>query len=363
MEPIKFLIVDDREENLLALEMLLRRDGLEVLRASSGAIALELLLVHDVALALIDVQMPDLDGFGLAELMRGSKRTMHIPIIFVTAGNRDRERVFKGYECGAVDFLFKPIEPLVLKGKADVFFDLYKQRRELSSALALNEMFVAAVGHDLRNPLCALVMGTQVLLARCSDPEHLETLRRMSSAATRMNTMIEQLVDLTRGRMTDGTAFRGNERVDLGELAIRVVDELSGTHPDKEISVVVHGDCSAPGGADRLLQLLSNLVSNALYHGAPGDVEIRVDEVQGEVVLSVHNMGAIRAEVLPTIFAPFRGKPSPSRKSPGLGLGLFICQQIASAHSGVLAVQSSEIAGTTFTVRLPNGRLQSTEAA
>src|SRR5882757_5755232 len=133
---VRCLLVDDVGENLLALSALLRREDVEILEARSGAEALELLLVHDVALALIDVQMPDMDGFELAELMRGSERTRQIPIIFVTAGARDRHRVFQGYETGAVDFLFKPIEPHILQSKADVFFQLYRQKQQLARELS-----------------------------------------------------------------------------------------------------------------------------------------------------------------------------------------------------------------------------------
>src|ERR1700760_1357008 len=106
---VKCLLVDDLDENLLALSALLRRDDVELLQARSGAEALELLLVHEVALALVDVQMPEMDGFELAELIRGSERTRPVPIVFVTAGPRDQYRMFKGYESGAVDFLYKPI--------------------------------------------------------------------------------------------------------------------------------------------------------------------------------------------------------------------------------------------------------------
>src|ERR1700759_4068038 len=113
MAPVSFLLVDDLEENLLSLETLLRRDDLNILKARSGDEALELLLKNDVALALIDVQMPGLDGFELAELMRGNERTRRIPIIFVTAGNADAQRRFRGYETGAVDFIYKPIEAAV----------------------------------------------------------------------------------------------------------------------------------------------------------------------------------------------------------------------------------------------------------
>jgi len=197
-EPVKFLLVDDVEENLLALEALIRREGLVVLKARSGMEALELLLVHEVALALLDVQMPGMDGFELAELMRGAERTKHVPIIFVTAGNRDPLRPFKGYETGAVDFLYKPVEPLVLKAKADVFFELDKQRKEYAQALQMNDLFLGILSHDLRNPLSTMVTGAEFLERQVSDPAHVRTLQRMAFAGRRMADMIEQLLDLTR---------------------------------------------------------------------------------------------------------------------------------------------------------------------
>ncbi|MBN9165278.1 MAG: response regulator, partial [Myxococcales bacterium] len=206
-EPIHFLIVDDTEDNLVALEALLRRDGLTILKARSGAEALELLLAHEVALALVDVQMPEMDGFELAELMRGAERTKHVPIIFVTAGSRDPQCVFRGYETGAVDFLFKPLDPHVLRGKADVFFELHRQRNELASALRLNEIFVGILGHDLRNPLSAVLAGAQLLERQVSGDAQLRTLQRMTAAGNRMTEMIEQLLDLTRARLAGGLGF------------------------------------------------------------------------------------------------------------------------------------------------------------
>lgn len=133
MEPVPFLLVDDLEENLLSLDALLRQDDLLLLKARSGDEALELLLEHDFALALIDVQMPGLNGFELAELMRGNERTRRIPIIFVTAGAADTQRRFRGYEAGAVDFIQKPIEAGVLRSKVAVFFELYRQRQQLTA--------------------------------------------------------------------------------------------------------------------------------------------------------------------------------------------------------------------------------------
>ncbi len=130
--PVKLLLVDDHEANLVALSTLLAQDGVDVLQAGSGREALELLLDQDVALAIIDVHMPIMDGFELAELMRGSQRTQHVPIIFLTGESQDNRHRFRGYQAGAVDFLYKPIEPDVLRSKTAIFLDLYRQREELA---------------------------------------------------------------------------------------------------------------------------------------------------------------------------------------------------------------------------------------
>lgn len=132
IDPVRFLLVDDLVDNLNALEELLRRDGLELHKARSGGEALELMLENEYALALLDVQMPDMDGYELAELMRGAERTRKIPIIFLTASAVDEHRRFRGYEAGAVDYITKPIDPLILRFKAQVFFELEQKAQELA---------------------------------------------------------------------------------------------------------------------------------------------------------------------------------------------------------------------------------------
>ena len=135
-DPVKFLLVDDLDTNLLALEALLSREGLELLKARSGAEALELLLVHDFSLALLDVQMNGMDGFELAQLMRGTERTRRVPIIFLTAVATDEKRRFRGYETGAVDYILKPVDPQVLRNKAEVFSNsVAKGRKWHASAM------------------------------------------------------------------------------------------------------------------------------------------------------------------------------------------------------------------------------------
>jgi signal transduction histidine kinase len=353
-EPVKFLLVDDIEENLVALEALLRREGLEILKARSGAEALELLLVHDVALAFLDVQMPEMNGFELAELMRGSARTKHVPIIFVTAGARDPQRVFAGYEAGAVDFLFKPIDPHILKSKADVFFELHRHRIALAHDLRMHEMFVGVLGHDLRNPLSSIMTGARFLERKGADEAQLRTLRRILSSASRMNDMIEQLLDLTRARLAGGMGFvRTRRGLDVDELVGRAVDELRVATPGRQVALSTTGDCRTIGDATRLLQVFSNLVSNALHHGAKeAPVTVTVAGGPDEIVVAVHNQGVIAPEILPQVFDPFRGARRTSG-SQGLGLGLFISREVVEAHGGSISVASTSEAGTTFTVRLP----------
>jgi two-component system, sensor histidine kinase and response regulator len=362
-EPIKILMVDDTPENLVALEALLRRDGVLPLVARSGAEALELLLVHDVAVALLDVQMPEMDGFELAELMRGAERTKHVPIIFVTAGSRDPARVFQGYETGAVDFLFKPIDPHILKSKVGVFLELAGQRRQATDALRFYEMFVAVLGHDLRNPLGAMVTGAELLSGQLTDARQLRTLHRMTAAGRRMAAMIEQLLDLTRARLGGGIGFlRVREPLDVRELVQRTVDELRASHPGRDIALASASDCTTSGDPERLLQLFGNLVANALAHGAAGTaVAVEVVGRRREVIVEVRNQGVIPPDRVAKLFEPFQGKPQDVTRSAGLGLGLFIARQIATAHGGDIAVASSPTTGTVVTVRLPREPDGSTE--
>ncbi len=136
---MNILIVDDRPENLLVLESVLESPELNIIKATSGNEALGLMLEYDFAIVLLDVQMPGMDGFETAELMRGSEKTRHIPIIFVTAINKTQKSMFRGYEIGAVDYLFKPIEPLILKSKVKVFTELYKQREIIKNQAEMLE--------------------------------------------------------------------------------------------------------------------------------------------------------------------------------------------------------------------------------
>lgn len=358
---IKCLLVDDLEENLLALGALLQRDDVELLTARSGSEALELLLTNDVALAFLDVQMPDMDGFELAELVRGSERTRHVPLIFVTAGARERQRLFKGYESGAVDFIYKPIESHILQNKADVFFQLYRQRQQLAhelqertETLRLNEMFSALLAHDLRNPLSAILASAQLLRRRSEDPHAQEAAARILSSGKRMGRMIEDMLDLARARLAGGIIVK-REPADCRTLVERVIREHQAAAPERMIRTDYRGDFEGQWDGERIAQVASNLIGNALKHGdAGGDVHVQLDGAEADsIVFSVTNDGTIAAELLDHLFDPFRGGQRPAGRSEGLGLGLYIVYQIVKAHRGEVTVETGPESKTTFRVAIP----------
>jgi len=360
-ECVKCLLVDDLEENLLALSALLRRDDVEVLTAHSGSEALELLLLHDVALALLDVQMPKMDGFELAELMRGSERTREIPIIFVTAAARDQHRLFKGYESGAVDFLYKPIEPHIIENKAAVFFRLYRQKqqlarqlREQTETLRLNEMFTAVLGHDLRNPLSAILMAAHMVQHQTEDETVRGTAKRILISGRRMTRMIDDMLDLARARLAGGIPLKVSHS-DLGEPVQRVVREYEAALPGRHIESQQEGDLAGMWDAERLAQAASNLIGNALQHGtADAPVKIQLDGSDPDaIVLSVANAGSIPPRVLPRLFEPFQGGQREPGQNQGLGLGLYIVQQIVQAHRGSVDVRSGDADRTIFQFKIP----------
>ncbi len=358
---VKLLLVDDLDNNLLALAALLRRDGVELLMARSGAEALEVLLAHRVALALIDVQMPEMDGFELAELMRGSERTRDVPIIFVTAGASDQRRVFEGYDSGAVDFLYKPIDPHILKSKVEVFIQLEQRKAELARELAektetlrLNEMFTAMLGHDLRGPLAAIMMDAVLLEKRATDDKARRSAARTLEASKRMSRMIVEMLDLARARLAGGIPVR-REPGDLAALIGQVVEEQRAAAPGRVIEFECSGSLHGAWDADRIAQLASNLIANGIQHGDPATpVTCRLDGSDPDVVrFTVVNGGLVPESLLPHIFDPFRSRETYRARSDGLGLGLYIADQIARAHGGQVDVRSpSDEGSTAFCVRL-----------
>ena len=359
----KILLVDDIEENLVALEALLRRDDAEILIARSGTEALELILQHEFSLAFLDVQMPEMDGFELAELMRGTERSKYIPIIFVTAGTGDASRAFRGYESGAVDFLFKPIEPRVLRQKADTFIRLDQQKKQLieqyariqekeaqlQQAIQARDDVLAVVSHDIRNFLQAIRSGVLMLATR-RDALNEDTRNmiydRIKITVDLMSRMIADLMDMANIRM-------GRIAVTLRpEVISTVIHEAVVVHEplaaDKGIVLrthVEHADDVVSCDRERVLQVLANILGNAIKFTQGGAIDVRVTRSGAHLQISVADSGpGIRAEDLPHVFDAYWSGGADER---GTGLGLYITKRIVEAHGTKIWIDSRLGAGTT----------------
>ena len=370
--PIKVLLVDDLEENLLALEALLQREGLHLLKAKSGDQALELLLAEDVALALLDVQMPGMDGFQLAEFMRGNARVRHVPIIFVTAGSAEQQRRFRGYEAGAVDFIQKPIEPDILRMKTEIFIELYQQRERirlqrdeldvhataLSAADQRKNEFLAVLGHELRNPIMALNAGLK-LLDRAGEPDQAAVIReRMATQLFHLSRLVEDLLDVS--RIDQGKIALRLERVQLKTVLDSAIDTSrpkidAGGHaftfdlPTEAVWVTAD--------FTRLSQIVSNLLTNAAkYTPSGGTIQLRANAGPDYVEVAVSDTGVgISKDMQARVFELYTQLKGPDdRSSEGLGIGLALVRQLVDLHKGDIRVDSDGPgAGSCFTIRLP----------
>ena len=395
----KLLIVDDLPENLLALEALIKREDRTVYKALSADEALSLLLQHEFAMAILDVQMPGMNGFELAELMRGTEKTKNIPIIFVSAAGRELNYAFKGYESGAVDFLHKPLDIHAVKSKVNVFVDLYRQSKamkqqvealeqarreqeallqqlqstqsELEQAVRMRDDFMSIVAHEVRTPLNGLILETQLRkmhLAR--DNAAAFTLDKMHAMVDRderqiksLIRLIEDMLDVSRIR-TGKLSIRPNP-FDLVQLVSNLLQNFAAQIEAAETTVSFEADMPVKGCWDefRIEQVISNLLTNALRYGGRSPIQVRVYRQGNEARVEVQDHGiGISSENQKRIFQQFE-RVSAKTVVAGLGLGLFISEQIVAAHGGSIVVESQINEGALFRVCLPieeNGKSDAT---
>jgi signal transduction histidine kinase len=264
----------------------------------------------------------------------GSRKEVSLVSTFVPL--RDAERRVVGVLAAAIDVS-----------------EQVRARQAVETSLRFAEQFIGMLGHDLRNPLNAIQVAA-TLLRETSHGRDTRVIDRLLSSSRRMSNMVGQLLDLTRARLGGGIAVE-RKRTSLAELVDAVVDELLLVHPGREILRRLAPDAAGEWDPDRLAQVVSNLVGNALEYGDPArPVEVRL-HAQGEHArLEVHSHGpVIPPDLLPVIFDPFRRSDARSLRSQGLGLGLYISQQIVLAHGGRIDVRSTEAEGTVFEVTLP----------
>ena len=235
-----------------------------------------------------------------------------------------------------------------------------RRREELESALmegaAFQEQFLGILGHDLRNPLSAVSMAAHLLQVKGNlNEKQAHSVQMISSTASRMHRMVDQLLDLTRARVGGGIPIEPKPATDLSEVAGVVIEELRVARADADVRLDAEPEVRGSWDPDRLAQVVSNLVANALIHGV-GPVDVRVRSANGVATLEVHNGGPpIPEDLLPSVFDAFRRRFLRERTAhgAGLGLGLFISRQIVAKHGGQIEVRSSAPEGTTFSVRLP----------
>jgi signal transduction histidine kinase len=383
------LIVDDLPENLLALDALLKGPGIQVHQAESAEQALELLLRHEFALAILDVQMPGMDGFQLAELMRSTERTKQIPIVFVSAAGRELNYAFKGYESGAVDFMQKPLDTHAVRSKVSVFVDLYRNRKrlarqleqlersrreqevlldelrstkvELENAVRMRDDFMSIVSHELKTPLNTLILEVQLRklqlgrknFAAFSEDKLQQMVDKDERQIQSLIRLIDDMLDVSRIR-TGKLSIRPTQ-VDLGKLVASVVENFAPQMEASGCTLLFQRPEPVIGRWDefRIEQVLANLLTNAMRYGAGKPVQVNVSTTAAGACIEVRDHGiGISQKSLERIFCQFE-RAEGSESSAGLGLGLFIAEQIIKAHSGLIQVESEEGKGALFRVLLP----------
>jgi len=376
------LMVDDRPDNLLALEAILKPLGCRLVRAHSGEEALKRLLHEDFAVILLDVQMPGMDGFETAAHIKNRDRTRHIPIIFLTAISREVHHQLRGYDAGAVDYLAKPFEPSVLRAKVAVFVELYEKSRllekqsalleerlaerdraqhalarqatELERSNAELEQFAHVVSHDLQEPLHT-VTGFLDLLAQGHadqlDAEGRLCVEKARGGADQMRQLVRDLLEYARV----STQAHPFEDVDTRVVVDQALGQLDGAVAEAGAEIAIGTLPTVRGDAFQLTQLFENLVDNALKFRGDERLAIRIDAAarDGEWLFSVQDNGmgidpryAIHVF---TIFQRLHGRD----EYRGTGIGLAICRKVVERHGGRIWLESDVGKGCTVHFTLP----------
>jgi signal transduction histidine kinase len=396
--PIQILIVDDEPKNLVVLETILNDPDYRLVRAHSADEALLALVAEQFALLILDIRMPGMTGFELAEVIKKRKKTAEVPIIFLTAYYSEDQHVLEGYGSGAVDYLHKPVNPQILRSKVAVFVELHRKSRDVAIANAallaevkerrsaeeqlrqLNETleqrvndrteelrqanrmkdeFLAMLGHELRNPLAAIMNAVQVMHVSAANPARISKSVALVDRQTRnLRRIVDDLLDVA--RVTRGKIELRREPADLGQIVAQAVDVVRPllSTPD-EIEVVMLSTSSLRVDADRtrLEQSIVNLLLNAIKFALDDRrIKITVERLEHEAAVCISDNGiGIEPDMLGRIFDLFtQADRSLDRSQGGLGIGLFICKRLIELHGGTLTAFSEGTGrGAVFRIRLP----------
>jgi signal transduction histidine kinase len=399
---VKILVVDDREDNLFSIETLLEKDNYTIIKANSGRQALKILLnEHDFSLILMDVEMPDMNGFETATIIYEREKLKRIPIIFITAHNQGDEYIFKGYQMGGVDYIYKPINPDLLRAKVSVFVDLYRKNNQLvnherkllaanqslqkeieerkasedkvkllnkqlvennTHLMAVNEeldRFAYVASHDLQEPLRKImVFSDKILSKQDTDKEVDKYLKKIISSSERMQSLINDLLQFSRQTVnaTDFVNTDLNQLINEAIIELEVEVERTKAQINLDSLPIIH---AVPG---LMRQLFYNLINNGIKFRrpeVPPTINISCQKIlnykdgRNFYKISVSDNGiGFDAKYAEEIFIVFKRLHS-FHDFKGSGVGLSICKKIVEKHNGFITASSVVGQGSTFTILLP----------
>jgi two-component system sensor histidine kinase/response regulator len=381
-ENVTILIIDDKKSNIIALEHLLEKQGRTFISATNGKEGLKFALNNPVELIILDVQMPEMNGFEVAQVLKSSKRTKDIPIIFASAEKKERDSIMQGFEEGAVDYLSKPLDPELTRAKVSVLLKIQLQKKELieknksleeaeakikdlNTSLQRNlqqvesmnkelESFSYSVSHDLRAPLRSIMGYAKILEEDFHDKldnSGKQALGTIQQNASRMNNLIDDLLEFSK----QGRKHLSKSLVSVEELVTKIISDIGTTikhHAEIEVGELqtVYADHSL------LTQVWINLISNAIKYSSKKTaprIQIGSQESQDEIVYFIRDNGSgFDMTYVDKLFNVFQ-RLHKSTDFEGTGIGLALVQRIISRHDGRVWAEGKLNEGATFYFSLP----------
>lgn len=364
------LIVDDRPENLISLQKVLQAHNFDVDTASSGEEALKKVLKNNYVLIILDVQMPDMDGFEVAEAISGFSKAKDTAIIFLSAVNTELKFITKGYLSGGLDYITKPVDINVLLLKIKTFYRIYEQSRKLNEvqeklleeiefrkeAEHKKDEFISIASHELKTPLTS-VKGYIQLLQRSLDKDNKELARNhLDKASIQLEKLNELIVDLLDISKIESGKMKFNMKAFCADNMVNnAIEMLQQSNPDFIITKLGQTSDMIFGDEMRLEQVVINFITNAIKY-APGtnQVNVTVNIKDGRLYLAVKDFGiGISKEQQHKIFDKFYRVEDNSNRFNGLGIGLYICSEIIKRHCGKIGVNSTPDEGSEFYFIIP----------
>ena len=364
------LIVDDAPENIISLKKVLEVNGFEVDTASSGEEALKKILKNSYVLIILDVQMPEMDGFEVAEAISGYSKAKETAIIFLSAAIANVNLITRGYSSGGLDYISKPVDMNILLLKVKTFYRIYEQSRALNEmqtklleeiefrkeAERKKDEFISIASHELKTPMTS-IKGYIQLLERSLDKEDLETTRvrlhKVQNQVEKLNLLVADLLDIS--KIESGKLKFNKKYFSFDKILDHIVEIMEQANP--QVKFIKKGQITTEifGDEMRIEQVIINFITNAIKY-APDSDEVHItSELRGdEIYFSVRDFGiGMAKEHQQQIFDKFYRVEETSERFQGLGIGLYICQEIIERHEGKIGVNSEPDEGSEFYFTIP----------